>query len=87
MFLVVDGRLTARQARATLADLSAMRFVVDFDHGGSVIMELARHHGLSVYDAACLEVALRRSVPLATLDARLQAAATAADVRLLGAAP
>ena len=81
------GRLTAQQARATLADLGAMRFVLDFDHDGSVVMELARHHGLSVYDAAYLEVALRRSVPLATLDARLQAAATAADVLLLGAAP
>ena len=78
------GRLTAQQSRATLADLSAMRFLLDFDHDGGVVMELARHHGLSVYDAAYLEVALRRSVPLATLDTRLRAAATAAEVPLLG---
>ena len=81
------GRLTAEQSRATLSNLSAMRFVLDFDHDGSVVMELARHHGLSVYDAAYLEVALRRSVPLATLDTRLQAAATAAEVPVLGPAP
>ena len=81
------GRLTAQQARATLANLGTMRFVLDFDHDGSLVMELARHHGLSVYDAAYLEVALRRSVPLATLDARLRAAGTAAEVPLLGPAP
>ncbi|MCE2391705.1 MAG: hypothetical protein J4G09_09520 [Proteobacteria bacterium] len=42
---------------------------------------------LSVYDAACLEVALRRSLPLATLDRRLFAAAESrgvATVRLPG---
>lgn len=50
-------------------------------------MELARHQGLSVYDAAYLEVALRRSVPFATLETRLRTAATAAEVPLLGPAP
>lgn len=76
-------RLTAQDTRATLANLSAMRFVLDFDHDGGVVMELARRHGLSVYDAAYLEVAIRRSVPLATLDDRLHAAALAAEVELL----
>jgi predicted nucleic acid-binding protein len=46
------------------------------------ILTLARTHNLSVYDAAYLELALRRRLPLASLDAPLQAAATAAGVAL-----
>ena len=38
---------------------------------------LAATHGLSAYDAAYLELALRRSLVLVSLDARLLAAATA----------
>lgn len=44
---------------------------------------LAQTHRLSVYDAAYVEVALRRRLPLATLDARLLAAAHAAGVAIL----
>ena len=42
---------------------------------------LARAHGLSVYDASYLELALRKGAPLATLDSKLRAAAKAAGVR------
>jgi predicted nucleic acid-binding protein len=37
-----------------------------------------------VYDAAYLELAQRRGLPLATLDRELRAAATAENVILLG---
>ncbi len=43
-------------------------------------LHLARAHGLSVYDAAYLEIAVRRGLPLATLDDDLKAAAAAAGV-------
>lgn len=43
---------------------------------------LARAHGLTAYDACYLELALREGLPLATLDARLRTAATAAGVKL-----
>lgn len=43
-------------------------------------LELARRYGLSAYDAAYLEVALRNGLPLATLDAKLDAAACQAGV-------
>jgi predicted nucleic acid-binding protein len=48
----------------------------------SDILTLARTHNLSVYDAAYLELALRRRLPLATLDAPLRTAAAAAGVTL-----
>ncbi|WP_245453219.1 type II toxin-antitoxin system VapC family toxin [Aquibium carbonis] len=40
-------------------------------------MLLARNHRLTLYDAAYLELATRRRLPLATLDGRLAAAAAA----------
>ena len=45
---------------------------------------LAIKHGLSAYDAAYLELALREHAPLATLDKRLAAAAAAERVAVLG---
>ena len=44
------------------------------------VLSLARAHNLSAYDAAYLELALRRALPLATLDARLKAVASAIGV-------
>jgi len=41
-------------------------------------------HRLTLYDAACPELARRRCLPLATLDSELRAAAIAEDVALLG---
>jgi len=43
-------------------------------------INLARQHGLTEYDATYLELALREGLPLATLDSKLEAAATAAGV-------
>jgi predicted nucleic acid-binding protein len=49
------------------------------------IFPLALRHGLSFYDAAYLELALREHVALATLDKSLARAAVAAGVPLIGA--
>jgi predicted nucleic acid-binding protein len=46
----------------------------------SDILQVARRHGLSAYDAAYVEVALRLGLPLASLDDRLREAATSAGV-------
>src|SRR3954451_14317850 len=43
---------------------------------------LARAHNLSAYDAAYLELAMRRGLPLATLDAKLKSVALAVGVPL-----
>lgn len=45
-------------------------------------LDLAMQYKLSTYDAAYLELALRRNLPLATLDEALIAAATSAGVQL-----
>ncbi len=47
---------------------------------------LAERHRLSVYDAAYLDLALRRDLPLATLDEGLRKAAVQAGVTVLPAA-
>lgn len=45
---------------------------------------LAERHRLTLYDAAYLELAQRRGLPLATLDRELRTAAGAEKVTLLG---
>lgn len=57
-----------------------MAVAIDQAHDESVILALARAHHLSVYDAAYLEVAQRRTMPIASLDRRLRQAA--ADVKI-----
>ncbi len=47
------------------------------------VLDAARSLRLTAYDAAYLDLAARRGVPLATLDERLQSACRAADVELL----
>lgn len=80
------GRIGAPDAHEARRLLSALPIAVDpvarrrsFD----VTPLLARSHGLSAYDAAYLEVALRYGVPLATLDGPLRAAAEEEGIELL----
>lgn len=49
----------------------------------SSISDLARNYNLTTYDTAYLELALRQSLPLATLDSQLIKAAKKANVPLL----
>ena len=46
------------------------------------VLTIAEEHGLSVYDAMYLELAIRMQLPLATLDRRLAAAGIAAGVEV-----
>ncbi len=79
-------RLTAAQRKAALENLTALQFTVDeeaarlaFDQ----ISRLAAAHGLTIYDATYLEVALRRNLALATRDDALKTAARACRLKLL----
>lgn len=49
----------------------------------SATVQLAERHRLTVYDAAYLELAQRRGLPLASLDNELRAAAEAVGVALV----
>lgn len=79
-----------RRKRSTPADtatwlsfLQALPITVDVEtttRAWSDTFSLARAHNLSVYDAAYLELCLRRSLPLATLDDKLKAAIVAVGV-------
>lgn len=73
---------------ATLADLAQLPIQVDGEtdqQAWGAILALAERHRLTTYDAAYLELALRRNLPLATLDRDLRRAATAEKIPLLGA--
>jgi predicted nucleic acid-binding protein len=48
----------------------------------SEVLTLARTHGLTAYDAAYLELAMRQGVPLCTLDTDLQRACAVVGVEL-----
>jgi predicted nucleic acid-binding protein len=50
------------------------------------VLPIARRHQLSAYDAAYLELSIRRHAPLATLDDRLQKAAKTAGIALFRSA-
>ncbi len=78
------GRLNLSQVTAVLAHLVRLPITLDRDPASDVVLALARTHRLTFYDAAYLELALRRDGQLATLDQRLTAAARAAAVRLIG---
>lgn len=57
--------------------------IEDVTPSSDTIMTLARRHGLTVYDAAYLEIALRRGAALATLDTRLASAARSEGIPLI----
>jgi predicted nucleic acid-binding protein len=48
----------------------------------SNVLPLAQEHGLSAYDAAYLDVAVRHQIPLATLDGALQKACNTAGIKI-----
>jgi predicted nucleic acid-binding protein len=57
--------------------------IVDQESNEQRVPSLARQYGLTVYDAAYLELAQRENIPLATLDIRLANAARAEMVQLI----
>ncbi len=72
---------------ATLADLARLPIKLDPEtdrQAWGATARLAGRHGLTLYAAAYLELACRRSLPLATLDRELRAAAAAESIVLLG---
>lgn len=72
----------ARMAIAIVRELPA-----SFDHDGASVaftrlVELAWEHDLTIYDAAYIELAIRRQLPLASNDAAMKQAALRAGLTL-----
>ncbi len=80
------GRITTEDWIRIRDDLDALPIDIDPDSYERVldtVLPLADEHALSVYDAMYLELALRRGLPLATLDRKLIEAANAAGIEAL----
>lgn len=81
------GRITPDDSAGFIAELSKLDVEVDngsperaFNH----LLPLCRTHKLTSYDAMYLDLALRRRLPLATLDEPLRKAGKKLGVKLLG---
>lgn len=80
------GRISATQSDAFARDISALRIERDDgapDRAFHQILALCRSHRLTSYDAIYLDLALRSSLPLATLDDDLRKAAKKLRVTVL----
>lgn len=93
--LEIANALLAAQRRKRLTDREAERLFkvlealpIEFDSAppaqvASAVFALAKKLGLTAYDAAYLELAKRRSLPLATLDSALAEGARKVGVPVL----
>ena len=78
-------KLTADETRMAINILRDLPMTID--HEGTAVaftrlVDLAWEHGLTVYDATYLELAIRRKLPLASNDVHLKQAATRSGVTL-----
>ena len=80
IFIVCErrSRLSPEGTSLALSYVQALDISIDFQHDDALILSLARAHALTVYDAAYLELALRKRLPLLTLDTKLNTAFLAA---------
>ncbi len=80
IFIVCErrSRLLPEASSLALAYVQALDISIDFQHDDALILSLARTYVLTIYDAAYLELALRKRLPLLTLDTKLNTAFLAA---------
>lgn len=94
--LEVANVLVLAERRKRIVPSAADRFLsllgafnIETDHSGAArafgrTLDLCRKHSLTAYDAAYLELAERRQLPIATLDVDMRRAAKAAGVGVVG---
>lgn len=81
------GRIAPAQSDAFIADLDKLGIERDDaapDRAFTHLLALCRMHKLTSYDAMYLDLAVRRNLPLATLDDDLRKTARKLGVSLLG---
>jgi predicted nucleic acid-binding protein len=88
VLLVAERRKRISEADSVrfLTLLSQLPIVVEYEKTEQImkdLLPLARIYNLSSYDASYLDLAMRKGVPMATLDNRLIDAAKAVDVKIL----
>lgn len=80
------GRITPAQSDAFVANLGKLGIERDDeapDRAFAHLLVLCRTHGLTSYDAIYLDLAVRRSLPLATLDQDLRRTGEKLGLRIL----
>jgi predicted nucleic acid-binding protein len=76
------GRIARTDAEEFLDSLAALNINLVDPISYDAVFELAELNGLTVYDAAYLDIAVRQGAQLASLDGALQRAATKAGISL-----
>ena len=77
------GRISEVLTARSLNRLSLLPITIEARPDETEVLDLARRHRLTFYDAVYLELAGRKRVPLATLDSDLVAAARAERIPLV----
>ena len=77
------GRIALEDIPSRMSSLGSLRLHTDAEARFEDGLYLARLYNLTMYDAMYLELALRRRLPLATLDRRLSQATSNAGVETL----
>ena len=89
VLLMAEQRQQITQAQRVRALMTLGALPIDFDtdmvvHAWGNVIDLAVAHALTAYDAAYLELGLRRGLKLATLDTALARACRARGLEVLG---
>jgi len=82
------GRINQPEWPGLLRDLATLPIETDTESSARALTDalpVAMAHDLSVYDGVYLELAMRKRLPLATLDRELTAACGSAGIEVLGA--
>lgn len=77
------GRISQERGLHSLVRLRMLHLERDDSQDPLVVLDMARKHGLSAYDAAYLETAWRRGDILATLDRALSNAAKEENITVI----
>lgn len=81
------GRILLAKSEEFIAMIRRLLITIDqesSEHAFEHLLPLCRMHGLTSYDAAYLELAIRTGLPLATIDRSLRTAANTLGLPLLG---
>jgi len=80
-------RITPQIADDFIAELEKLPIQLLPSSNSFDVMQIARQHNLSIYDASYLELAVRKQATIATQDGKLSRAAQAAGVKLFSLPP